>query len=52
MAIATQAFSPKQFSFLIAEQDDWGTLNPNSGGSPDNPYIALDGFNRFSIFKC
>ena len=25
MAIATQAFSPKQFSFLIAEQDDWGT---------------------------
>ena len=42
MAIATQAFSPKQFSFLIAEQDDWGTLNPNSGGSPDNPYIALD----------
>ena len=42
MAIATQAFSPKQFSFLIAEQDDWGTLNPNSGGSPDNSYHALD----------
>ena len=42
MAIATQAFSPKQFSFLIAEQNDFGVLNENSGASPDNAYIALD----------
>ena len=42
MAIATQAFSPKQFSFLIAEQNDFGVLNENSGATPDNPYIALD----------
>lgn len=38
MAIATQAFSPKQFSFLIAEQADFGTLEGGAG----NPYIALD----------
>ncbi len=24
MAINANAYSPKQFSFLIAEQDDWG----------------------------
>jgi len=42
MAIATQAFSPKQFSFLIAEQNDFGVLNENSGATPDNLYIALD----------
>ena len=28
-----KAYSGKQFSFLIAMQDDMGTLNPNSGGS-------------------
>ena len=42
MAIATNAYSPKQFSFLVAEQDDWGTINPNSGGSPDNAWLAVD----------
>ena len=41
MAIATQAFSPKQFSFLIAEQDDWGTHAVNET-SPNNNLIALD----------
>lgn len=42
MAVATNSFSPKEFSFLIAEQDDWGTINEDTGGTPDNPYIALD----------
>tara|TARA_R100001594_G_scaffold1545_1_gene6715 strand:- start:9163 stop:10182 length:1020 start_codon:yes stop_codon:yes gene_type:complete len=42
MAIDANAYSPKQFKFLIAEQDDWGTLNENSGGSPDNAYLAVD----------
>ena len=42
MAVNASAYSPKQFSFLIAEQDDWGTLNPNSSGSPDNAYLAVD----------
>ena len=42
MAVDGNAYSPKQFSFLIAEQDDWGTLNENSGGSPDNSYLAVD----------
>ena len=42
MAINANAFSPKQFRFLIAEQDDFGTLNPDSGGSPDNGYTQLD----------
>jgi hypothetical protein len=42
MAINASAYSPKQFSFLIAEQDDWGTINPNSGGSPDNAWLAVD----------
>ena len=42
MAVDANAYSPKQFSFLIAEQDDWGTLNENSGGSPDNSYLAVD----------
>ena len=42
MALAGNAFDPKEFQFLVAEQDDWGTLNPDSSGSPDNPYIALD----------
>ena len=37
-----KAYSSKQFSFLIAMQDDMGTLNPNSSGSPDNPYLAVD----------
>tara|TARA_R110002020_G_scaffold258570_1_gene472363 strand:+ start:445 stop:1461 length:1017 start_codon:yes stop_codon:yes gene_type:complete len=42
MAINSSAYSPKQFSFLIAEQDDWGTINPDSGGSPDNSWLAVD----------
>ena len=42
MAINASAYSPKQFSFLIAEQDDWGTINPDSGGSPDNAWLAVD----------
>ena len=37
-----KAYSSKQFSFLIAMQDDMGTLNPNGSGSPDNPYLAVD----------
>ena len=42
MAVDAYAYSPKQFSFLIAEQDDWGTVNPSGGGSPDLNYIAVD----------
>jgi len=45
MAIDANAFSPKQFSFLIAEQDDFGTLNlaDTGGGTNDaNPYLAVD----------
>jgi len=42
MAIDANAYSPKQFSFLIAEQDDFGTLNPDSGGSPDLSWVAVD----------
>jgi len=41
MAVATNAFDPKQFSFLIAEQDDWGTHAVDEG-SPNNDLIALD----------
>ena len=42
MAINEKAYSPKQFSFLIAEQDDFGTINPDSSGSPDNSWLAVD----------
>ena len=42
MAVNASAYSPKQFSFLIAEQDDFGTLNPDSGGTPDNSWVAVD----------
>ena len=42
MAIDANAYSPKQFSFLIAEQDDFGTLNPDSSGSPDLNWVAID----------
>jgi hypothetical protein len=42
MAIDANAYSPKQFSFLIAEQDDFGTLNPDSSGSPDLSWVAVD----------
>tara|TARA_Y100000401_G_scaffold44683_1_gene34211 strand:+ start:3781 stop:4791 length:1011 start_codon:yes stop_codon:yes gene_type:complete len=38
MAIAGNAFDPKEFQFLVAEQAAWGTLNAEGG----NPYIALD----------
>ena len=33
-----KAYSSKQFSFLIAMQDDMGTLEPGGG----NPYLAVD----------
>ena len=42
MAIDANAYSPKQFTFLIAEQDDFGTLNPDSSGSPDLSWVAVD----------
>ena len=42
MAINDKAYSHKQYSFLIAMQDDWGTINPDSSGSPDNPWLAVD----------
>ena len=42
MAISGTAYDPKLFQFLVAEQDDFGTINPTSSGSPDNPYVALD----------
>ena len=42
MAINEKAYSPKQFSFLVAEQDDWGTINADSGASPDNSWLAVD----------
>lgn len=41
MAVATNAFDPKQFSFLVAEQDDWGTHAVDES-SPNNSLIALD----------
>jgi len=42
MAVDGNAYSPKEFSFLIAEQDDWGTLNEETGGTPDNSWLAVD----------
>ena len=42
MAISGTAYDPKLFQFLVAEQDDFGTINPTSSGSPDNTYVALD----------
>ena len=42
MAISGTAYDPKLFQFLVAEQDDYGTINPNASGSPDNAYVALD----------
>tara|TARA_A100001201_G_scaffold23322_2_gene26581 strand:- start:11961 stop:12995 length:1035 start_codon:yes stop_codon:yes gene_type:complete len=45
MAIDANAYSPKQFTFLIAEQDDFGTFNLEStgGGTRDaNNWVALD----------
>ena len=38
MAISTAANSPKEFQFLIAEQDAFGTIEAGGG----NPYHALD----------
>ena len=38
MAISTAAYSPKEFQFLIAEQDAFGTIE----GSGGNAYHALD----------
>ena len=45
MAIDANAYSPKQFTFLIAEQDDFGTFNLDStgGGTRDaNNWVAVD----------
>ena len=45
MAIDANAYSPKQFTFLIAEQDDFGTFNLNStdGTARDaNNWVAVD----------
>lgn len=41
MAINASAYSPKQFSFLIAEQDDFGTFNAESGGASTS-WTAVD----------
>ena len=41
MAVNSKAYSPKEFSFLIAEQDDFGTLNADSGGSSTS-WVAVD----------
>jgi hypothetical protein len=38
MAISTSAYSPKEFQFLIAEQDAFGTIEASGG----NLYHALD----------
>ena len=38
MAINNKVYSPKEFQFLIAEQDDFGTLEPSGG----NNYVAID----------
>tara|TARA_Y100000310_G_scaffold334462_1_gene414317 strand:+ start:642 stop:1661 length:1020 start_codon:yes stop_codon:yes gene_type:complete len=38
MAIHVDAFSPKQFMFLVAEQDDFGTVEPAGGQN----YLHLD----------
>tara|TARA_Y100001938_G_C8065876_1_gene420154 strand:- start:42 stop:1073 length:1032 start_codon:yes stop_codon:yes gene_type:complete len=38
MAISTTSYSPKEFMFLIAEQDRFGTLE----GASDNAYHAVD----------
>ena len=38
MSISTAAHSPKEFQFLIAEQDDFGTLETGGG----NSYTAVD----------
>lgn len=41
MALSGTAYDPKLFSFLIAEQDDWGTHAVDET-SPNNSLIALD----------
>lgn len=41
MAIDTNAYSPKQFMFLVAEQDDFGTHAADES-SPNNPFSALN----------
>ena len=45
MAIDANAYSPKQFTFLIAEQDDFGTYNLDSTGGTSNDalnWVAVD----------
>ena len=41
MAVNSKAYSPKEFSFLIAAQDDFATLNADSGGSSTS-WVAVD----------
>jgi len=41
MGVNVKAYSPKEFSFLIAEQDDFGTLNLETGGDSTN-WVAVD----------
>ena len=41
MAVNAKAYSPKEFSFLIAEQDDFGVLNLDSGGDSTS-WVAVD----------
>ena len=45
MAISTAAHSPKEFQFLIAEQDAFGTLEAGGG----NAYHALDDQNEYVV---
>ena len=43
MAISGTAYDPKLFQFLVAEQDDYGTINGADESQSDiGPYIALD----------
>ena len=39
MAINNKAYSSKEFQFLIAEQDDFGTLEPHGSS---NSYVSID----------
>ena len=41
MGVNVKAYSPKEFSFLIAEQDDFGVLNLDTGGDSTS-WVAVD----------
>ena len=41
MAVDANAYSPKQFAFLVAEQDDFGTHAADES-SPNNDFLQLD----------